>query len=285
MNHLIVVLGMLGSLNSVAAKCVSLWDLEPLRKTASTGVPINPCTFKPLSEAKQKKIDSVVIAAHPDDETIGMAGWMANRATSGHPVMVEIMTDGLGSYVQTQLMLEGAKLSNLEFGDARLRELVSSLRVLKVSGIRYHNQLSLKIDPKIVEAVIEFWKLKSSQGVLFNANAGKDHDFEHHPDHEVLYQALKKADIPNNQKLWSLLYVFRTKKRFSVWPASQVFPLEPMLCEMKRAAMKEYAVSDSDEGRYAIGWTRSTPDVFRKAYKDCSEYHVLPDQAPFQWPR
>src|SRR5580700_7878227 len=61
-------------------------------------VPVDPETLAPICAAQDRPI--VFFAAHPDDETIGMAGAIRLAVAEGRPVFVELMTHGEASFAR-----------------------------------------------------------------------------------------------------------------------------------------------------------------------------------------
>jgi len=73
----------------------------------------------------------VVVAPHPDDETLGAGGLLHDWALAGHPIIVVVVTDG-----------EAARPELHHLADIRVKELHAALSELAPQGVSVH-RLSL----------------------------------------------------------------------------------------------------------------------------------------------
>ena len=217
-----------------------------------------PNTYQPLL---------IIFAAHPDDETIGISGYISQAKRRGYQVVVEMMTDGNISNATNILASKGYNLNPTQFGQARLREFYAAMNVLSVDGISWNKATTMKLSPTDVQLRINFWKNQYIQNMEFYSVAGSDHDFAKHQDHQAVYEAVRDYGVANSN--FFLVYQHRNPSR-NLYPGLKL--LDSLDCINSRKAKKEYAIFNPEKGRYAIGWTHSTPDLFRNSYNDCTEY-------------
>lgn len=116
-------------------------------------------------------IPTLVLAPHPDDETLGAGGLIARLCGKGVPVIVVALTDGENAYADTQNM-----------GDIRVHEQVEALYRL---GVPESMVRRLRLPDRDVSAYED--RLVNSLLPMVEAGmhlvAPWERDF--HPDHEV----------------------------------------------------------------------------------------------------
>lgn len=81
----------------------------------------------------------LIVAAHPDDEVLGMGGTIAKYAMNGDSVAVLIVTDGSSSQYRDNEDLE-------QIIENKKRETQESARILGISRIYYGDQPDMKLD-------------------------------------------------------------------------------------------------------------------------------------------
>jgi LmbE family N-acetylglucosaminyl deacetylase len=97
----------------------------------------------------------LVIAAHPDDEVLGMGGTIARLTDEGNDVHLLIVTDGSSSQYRDDPNLKSII-------DEKKRETAESSRILGIKSITYSNLPDMKLDSiphvevnKAIEEVVE----------------------------------------------------------------------------------------------------------------------------------
>ncbi len=269
------------SLTSVAAtiNCSEMTDIL-LARLSFTNEIVDPCSLKPY---KLRYVSTALFfAAHPDDETIGMAGLISRFVSRDTQVIVEMMTDGQGSSAIHRIRSSGHQITGPAFGHARQREFIDSMRKLKVHAIVLNDFKSLEMTIADVKTRLDCWAHEKVHIEYLIGTAGHDHDSADHPDHEKIYQAIKESTlVPSKYKKWTLIYVYRNSERKKVW--HEFFNLNVQDCSNKKNALKSFNLWAPNEKRYAIGWRNSTPDIFESAYADCQEYIVSDKTQPFPW--
>jgi LmbE family N-acetylglucosaminyl deacetylase/SAM-dependent methyltransferase len=120
----------------------------------------------------------VVVAAHPDDETLGAGGLIASASTSGARVTVIIASDGEASHPESRTHTPG------DLADRRRREVYAALA-------------ELAPDAEVVLLGLPDGRLPEHRAEIATAikHAGGTHVVtpwrgDHHPDHEACAQAV-----------------------------------------------------------------------------------------------
>lgn len=85
-------------------------------------------THSSLEDYGRQKENILVIAPHPDDDVLGVGGYMVKAAQEGKKVFTIYITDGAGSPRLDK------KISDTEMASLREREAIGALRVLKAKG-------------------------------------------------------------------------------------------------------------------------------------------------------
>lgn len=180
--------------------------------------------------------NAAVLAAHPDDESLGCAGTIALLRRRGVPVTAAFATDGEATRGSTARPEETARLRRAE-AEAACRRL----------GV----------------ADIQFWgladgRLSTATAALANRIAtlveGRDGllvpwFLDGHPDHEALSAGLALADLPPALDVWG----------FETWaplPANRIVDITAV-CEDKRAAIAAHrTASRAFDLEAALGLSR-----------------------------
>lgn len=122
----------------------------------------------------------LVLAPHPDDETIGCGGMLAHHAASGHRVVVVHATDGGGGDPEGR------------FGDVAGRRLAEERRALAVLGVGERRGLGFAdgalADGPELEAALAALIAEVAPATLYSLSP-----FEYHPDHRALAFAAARA--------------------------------------------------------------------------------------------
>jgi LmbE family N-acetylglucosaminyl deacetylase len=140
---------------------------------------------------------TLVLAPHPDDETLGAGGLIARLCEARIPVMILAITDGEGAYADTP-----------NLGSARVLEQMEALQRLGVSASSIHRlhlpdrNISSHED-KLVDLLL---RVVTSDMHLV---APWPHDF--HPDHEAVGRAA--ARVAKQKHMLITYYLFWTWHR------------------------------------------------------------------------
>jgi LmbE family N-acetylglucosaminyl deacetylase len=156
----------------------------------------------------------LVIAPHPDDETIACGGTLALLAQRGADVAVCIATDG-------EAIASGAQ---------RRQEAAAACRILGVSSPRFlglgDGRLAGDVDrlATLVRSMVD----ELSPDVLM-----VPWPFDAHRDHRAVARAVERVELPSAAELWM----------YEVWsplPANRIVDISPVV-DAKRSAMAAHA--------------------------------------------
>ena len=133
----------------------------------------------------------LVLAAHPDDESIGCAGTVALLADSGAQVTMVFATDGEATI--------GSPLGRSETGVRRAAEARAACEALGVSDVRFLHHP----DGGLPERAGELGRaLSTLVGELRPEVVLLPWFLDGHPDHRALSTALAAAELPAALELW-----------------------------------------------------------------------------------
>jgi len=262
------------------------------RYLQSIEVPVDPDTLAPICARQSRPI--VFFAAHPDDETIGMAGAIRQAVAEGRPVFVELMTHGEASFARGGLNDHGTDawhpgkhvydLSVEDFGDARVREFLDAVHRLGVTGIHVAGFVNGELSSAQVAERITYWMSRKEPGLSLRGTAGAqdpetDANPLPHPDHAAVWEALVASGHPD--VLGYCIYQavtgkcrFQQRVNVGAW------------CLFKLDALGAYEHWDPANGRYAIAY-HSTHGLLDDVAKGCHEWIVRPgvrDSVPIERP-
>ncbi len=255
-------------------------------------VPVDPQTLAPLCSWPARPV--VFFSAHPDDETIGMAGAIRQAVAEGRPVFVELMTHGEASFVRGLLNDHGTDswhpgkhvydLSADDFGDARVREFLDAVHRLGVTGIHVAGFVNGQLTSAQVAERVTYWTSRNEPGLSLRGTAGAQdpESFTNplpHPDHAAVWEALVAsghADVLGYCIYQAVTGKCRFQQRVNLgaW------------CLFKLDALGAYEDWDPPSGRYAIAY-HSTHGLLDDVAKGCREWIVRPgvrDSVPIQRP-
>jgi LmbE family N-acetylglucosaminyl deacetylase len=167
----------------------------------------------------------VIFAPHPDDETYGMGGSIAEARESGIPVYIAVLTDGA---------LGGAELQNL--AEIREQEVGRALAVLGGAQSEFWRVPDRSLVPDY--ACIQ------SAARLIQAHAGGTAFFpspvEPHPDHRatavIAWEALRSTAFP----MTPVSYEISVQG-----PCNRLLDISPRI-DVKRRAMAVYQSQEAD---------------------------------------
>jgi LmbE family N-acetylglucosaminyl deacetylase len=258
---------------------------------------------------------AIFFAAHPDDETLGMAGSISQAVAAGRTVVVELMTRGTASAALSTLCNEqtsGTVSHNIAcdsshfedithpapspatrlgcadyngFGNARVREFMDSMRRLGVTAIAIHDYPDGSLDSTKVAARANFWISRGIPGMTLFGTAGTL-DYQNHQDHIAVHNGVDSTGFTPR----TFLSVYAgaicdasSRRAYSGW--RRTVPLDATACNAKKNALASYRVWNDAAGRFAVGWFHSTGNLFESegatgANEDCNEYVTDEATAP-----
>ncbi|MFL6195576.1 MAG: PIG-L deacetylase family protein [Thermoanaerobaculia bacterium] len=248
---------------------------------------------------------AIFFAAHPDDETLGMAGSISQALAAGRTVIVELMTRGTGSAALNTLCNESTSgtighaiacdsfVENIThpaptsatrlacsdangFGNARVREFMDSMRRLGVHAIAIHDYLDGSLAATKVADRARYWINQGLPGMSIFGTAGSL-DYQQHPDHIAVHDGIAStAYLPRTfLSVYAGAICDTSTRRARAW--QRVIPLNLTDCNAKKNALAAYRVWNDAAGRFAVGWFHSTGNLFESygatgANEDCNEY-------------
>ncbi|MFO0761415.1 MAG: PIG-L family deacetylase [Byssovorax sp.] len=243
-------------------------------------IPFDPRTKAPVCDIGPGP--AVFIAPHPDDESIGMAGAILAARAKGRPVFIELMTHGEASGARRKLDdgagdrwhpgLHEYPLSRVEFGEARVRELIDAAARLDVTGVVINDFPNGGLVDTDVLGRIDVWLARGLPGLSLAGTAGpqdpESPGGKPHPDHVAVWDALVASGADDVRG-----YLIYDHLAHGGHPSASV-SIAPF-CAQKAAALDAYGVWEPERGRYAIGF-HSVRSLIHAAQKDCVELTVTP---------
>jgi LmbE family N-acetylglucosaminyl deacetylase len=134
---------------------------------------------------RSSRTPALVLAPHPDDETLGCGATILRKRAAGTPVRVVVVTDGGGSH-------RSAVLSVMDLKEIRRREAIAACAQLGVAGDRVQflgysdGSLADQVD-RLTQDVLSLAADFGPGEIL--APSGMDG----HPDHRALNRAVRRA--------------------------------------------------------------------------------------------
>jgi LmbE family N-acetylglucosaminyl deacetylase len=153
--------------------------------------------FQGLADWKLPLVRTLVLAPHPDDETLGAGGLITKLCWAGVPVTIVAVTDGEGAYADIP-----------QLGDIRIVEQTEALRRLGVPECRIHRLHLPDRDLSRYEDELVDLALPLAKGNM-HLVAPWPRDF--HPDHEAVGRAA--ARVSQLENLTITYYLFWTWHR------------------------------------------------------------------------
>lgn len=226
---------------------------------------------------------AVFFAPHPDDESLGMGGAIAEHVASGRSVFIELMTHGEGSGArallgngQSDAWHNGSHdyaLTTNEFGDARVREFRAAASALGVRGIFVSDFGDGNLTIAEVGSRVSFWTGRADAGLSLKGTAGiqdpRSNGGAPHPDHAAVWNGLTATSFGDIRGY--LVY----HHEVGAGTFTRGAAIDSASCVVKRQALNAYKVWDPDSGRYAVGY-HSTGSLFDAVAATCTEYLVVP---------
>jgi LmbE family N-acetylglucosaminyl deacetylase len=142
----------------------------------------------------------VILSPHPDDETLGAGGLIAEACASGQSVEVVVVTDGSGSHPRSKLYPK-RKLVDLRCSEVHKAGLVLGLQPDRITFLGLTDTLAPKSGLQFDAAVKEIVKIvcRSGAGLLLAT-----WESDPHCDHEASAELAKAvARMVPGLRLWS----------------------------------------------------------------------------------
>lgn len=142
----------------------------------------------------------VILSPHPDDETLGAGGLIAEACASGLAVEVVVVTDGAGSHPRSKLYPK-RKLVDLRCSELHKAGLLLGLQPNSITFLGLPDTLAPKSGPQFDAAVKEIVKIvcRSGAGSLLVTWEG-----DPHCDHKASATLAKAvANMIPGLKLWA----------------------------------------------------------------------------------
>jgi LmbE family N-acetylglucosaminyl deacetylase len=177
-----------------------------------------------------------VVAAHPDDEVLGVGGTMAMLAAAGARLRVIAVTDGEASH-------PGADPA--EVGRIRAQERADALAALG-AGASEVVRLGLP-DTGLAAREAELASILREQCAGFDVCLAP-WDGDAHADHEAAGRAARRAGLPVlSYPIWMWHWATPADARVP-WRRARQVPLPPPVVDRKRAAIAAFASQLADRG-------------------------------------
>ena len=177
-----------------------------------------------------------VIAAHPDDEVLGVGGTIAMLAAAGARLRVIAVTDGEASH-------PGADPADL--GRIRAQERAAALAALRAGGSEV---VRLRLpDTGLAAREAELAAILREQCAGFDVCL-TPWDGDAHADHEAAGRAARRAGLPVlSYPIWMWHWAIPGDARVP-WRRARQVPLAPQVADLKRAAIAAFASQLADRG-------------------------------------
>lgn len=152
----------------------------------------------------------LVLAPHPDDETIGCGGSLALHRAHGDPVKVLVLTDGA--------LAEGPDGGGPDYIGLREQETRAALAVLRIEEVEFWRlpDRSLTADAATVARLVEV--LEAYRPTLLYGPS----PVEPHPDHaaaaQLVWSAMQQTDIPAGLCLYEVGLPIRPNSLVDITP-------------------------------------------------------------------
>jgi len=179
---------------------------------------------------------AAVVAAHPDDESLGCAGTLALLRRRGTPVTVAFATDGEATI--------GAPTRPAETARRRRAEAVAACAALGIEDVRFWGMPDGGLPDRIPELASHVAQLVAHHdGLLL------PWFLDGHPDHEALSAALADAVVPRHLEVWG----------YETWtplPANRVVDITTAWDEKKAAIAAHVTARQAFDLEAALGLNR-----------------------------
>lgn len=178
----------------------------------------------------------LVIAAHPDDEVLGVGGTISKLSNQGHEIYTHIITDGSSTQYK----------GDLEKQEKKKREAEAANKILGIKKVFFGELPDMKLDtiPHIkINQEIEKIINKINPEVVFTHHYG-----DVNKDHKLIFESTLVACRPTPNKNVKKLYTYETlsstewgnSNSNDIFIPNMYVQLEEKNIEQKCSAMQEY---------------------------------------------
>ncbi|MEM2145432.1 MAG: PIG-L family deacetylase [Candidatus Jordarchaeaceae archaeon] len=150
----------------------------------------------------------IVVAPHPDDETLGCGGTIAKKIHEGCEVFVIYMTDG--RYALTEIG-EKEALDPLDMKELRKKD---ALKAAEILGLKERNLFFLEIEDKNLKAYKDYAR-KIVLRILKDVNPSelylpqrKEYNLDHRMTHIIVKEALRNGRFNLAEYQYAIAWVF-----------------------------------------------------------------------------
>jgi len=155
----------------------------------------------------------LVIAAHPDDETLGMGGTIAKHTSKGDVVHVIIITDGSSSQYQNYK----------EMIKKKKNEVKKAMKILGAGKIEFNTLPDMKLDtvPHVeINSIIEKKIEKYKPSTIYTHHWG-----DINKDHQLVFESTMVSVRPNPNQPVKEIYTYETPSstEWNTIEASKIF--------------------------------------------------------------
>ncbi len=253
---------------------IPLWlehVLKPIKRPTSTLVGVSMGRSGPERTSATARRSCLVLAPHPDDETLGCGVTIMHKVEAGTPVVVAVVTDG-STYPPHKTAAD-----NIATRDAELRAAckVLGLDDQSVVHLSFPETQLHRAGEALVDAVSDLVKTSAPDDVLVTSEA------DPHSDHAALGEATRRALAGTSVRL--CVYPIWQWERPRSWIRTLQGSSRPeRVCtagylETKQKAIDEYAsqLSVAAGGELTDGYGL-TPSFIRRFMGSCEVFFPVP---------
>ena len=181
----------------------------------------------------------LVVAAHPDDETLGCGASLYNAVKSG--ANVKVIFIGEGSSCRFPLNEKKTIIQNAI--ETRRKYCLKALKKLEIRNYKFYDLKCGRFDQV---SIIDIAKIIENEISIFNPDVLLTHfEYDVHMDHKIVYQACLQATRPkiknNIHTFLSFEILSATERNFTHEFLPNFFvPIDKKSLKIKNEAMKCY---------------------------------------------
>ena len=188
---------------------------------------------------KNNKNTIVVIAAHPDDEVLGVGGTMARLINEGKEVHVLLMTDGVSSRNEDSEIFDKEDIQNRHSDSENANKILGTS---SVTYLHFPDNMMDTVSMLVIVKEIESFLQKHKPSIVFTHHSG-----DVNIDHRVVHDAVIAACRPQPGFFVKELLFFEIASSSEWQPSSFNRPFVPNMfidisstIHQKLTALKEY---------------------------------------------
>lgn len=190
-----------------------------------------------LTLAEEVDLDEIreliVIAAHPDDETLGAGGLIATAAERQIPIQVVVVTDGAGSHPRSRSMTPG------QLADRRVAEVYSAVSILapdaRTTLLGFPDGRTAEFAQEISDALRQVFAAAGAHAHVVVVWSGDGHS-----DHETVGRIAERW-APADARVWGYpIWAWHwghPDTGVLPWERARILPLPRRIGDRKRRAL------------------------------------------------